>query len=393
MPRRDDPAVGRMRRWLVAAGVFASLPLAACGQYGHILGGGSMPPPSPGPAQPAPIRYSAAGSYTVLPGDTIGVVSERLNVTVRALIDANGLLPPYDLQPGSRLTIPGAPLPAGAPRQHVVERAETVAAIARRYGVDPSAVIRLNHLAPPYVVHKGEVLRLPEPTTAAAVAAPAVVTPAPAPPAAATPPPAPAAGSSHPASGGITAVELPPAAVPAPSPAPVPAQQQPAQATTASSAAPPAPPKPAAPGPATDLQAKATGAATPPPAPRAGRFVWPVEGTVISRFGTKDGGLRNDGVNIAAPRSTPVRAAENGVVAYAGNELRGFGNLLLIRHADGWVSAYAHNETLLVHRGDRVKRGQIIARVGSTGSVSTSQLHFELRHGSEAIDPLTVLGK
>ena len=110
-------------------------------------------------------------------------------------------------------------------------------------------------------------------------------------------------------------------------------------------------------------------------------------GRVISSFGAKSKGLRNDGINIAAPRGTPVRAAENGVVVYAGNELRGFGNLVLIKHSGGWVSAYAHNEDLAVRRGDKVRKGQRIARVGSSGGVTTPQLHFELRKGKRARDP------
>lgn len=113
----------------------------------------------------------------------------------------------------------------------------------------------------------------------------------------------------------------------------------------------------------------------------------PVNGRVISGFGPKGGGLHNDGLNIAAPRGTPVLAAENGIVVYAGSELRGFGNLLLVNHADGWMTAYAHNEALLVKRGDIVRRGQAIARVGSTGSVDTPQLHFEVRRNSRPVDP------
>jgi murein DD-endopeptidase MepM/ murein hydrolase activator NlpD len=101
--------------------------------------------------------------------------------------------------------------------------------------------------------------------------------------------------------------------------------------------------------------------------------------------------LHNDGINIAAPKGTPVRAADNGVVVYVGNELRGFGNLVLIKHADNWVTAYAHNETTLVSRGDKVKRGQAIARVGNSGSVAEPQLHFEIRQGTRAVDPMGLL--
>ena len=108
---------------------------------------------------------------------------------------------------------------------------------------------------------------------------------------------------------------------------------------------------------------------------------------MLSSFGPKPGGLHNDGINIAAPKGTPVRAAENGVVVYAGDDLPGFGNLILVKHGDGWVSAYGHNEAVLVKRGHKVTRGQVIARVGSSGNVDRPQLHFELRRGARAVDP------
>jgi murein DD-endopeptidase MepM/ murein hydrolase activator NlpD len=113
-----------------------------------------------------------------------------------------------------------------------------------------------------------------------------------------------------------------------------------------------------------------------------------VRGRIISKFGGKPNGLHNDGVNIAVPVGTSIKAAENGVVVYAGNELKGYGNLVLIRHSDNWVSAYAHNSTILVKRGDDVKRGQIIAKAGKSGMVNQPQLHFELRKGSKPVDPL-----
>jgi murein DD-endopeptidase MepM/ murein hydrolase activator NlpD len=123
-----------------------------------------------------------------------------------------------------------------------------------------------------------------------------------------------------------------------------------------------------------------------------GQFGWPVQGKVLSKYGATADGLRNDGVNIAAPAGAPVVAAADGVIAYAGNELRGFGNMILIRHADGWVTAYAHNESLTVKKGDTVKRGQMIARVGQTGNVTSPQLHFEIRKGTQAQDPMKYLG-
>jgi murein DD-endopeptidase MepM/ murein hydrolase activator NlpD len=118
---------------------------------------------------------------------------------------------------------------------------------------------------------------------------------------------------------------------------------------------------------------------------------WPVRGKVISAYGSKPNGLKNEGINIAVPEGTSIRAAENGVVAYAGNELKGYGNLVLIRHDGGWVTAYAHAKELLVKRGDTVKRGDVIAKAGQTGSVSSPQLHFEIRKGATAMDPVKYL--
>jgi murein DD-endopeptidase MepM/ murein hydrolase activator NlpD len=115
--------------------------------------------------------------------------------------------------------------------------------------------------------------------------------------------------------------------------------------------------------------------------------MWPVDGEVIAGFGDVADGRPNDGVNIAAPLGAPVRAAENGVVVYADDELPGYGNLVLIRHADGFITAYAHNASLLVALGDPVERGQVIARVGQSGAVSRPQVHFRLRRGEERLDP------
>jgi murein DD-endopeptidase MepM/ murein hydrolase activator NlpD len=126
----------------------------------------------------------------------------------------------------------------------------------------------------------------------------------------------------------------------------------------------------------------------PPVPPRAGtKFMMPVKGPIISGYGPKADGLYNDGINIKAPAGTPVKAADNGVVVYAGDELKGFGNLILVRHADRWVTAYAHMGSMKVTKGDIVKRGQSIGTVGSTGSVDSPQLHFETRRGTEALNP------
>jgi len=120
-------------------------------------------------------------------------------------------------------------------------------------------------------------------------------------------------------------------------------------------------------------------------------FVWPMAGRVISDFGVSGNGQRNDGINIAAPLGTPIRAAASGTISYAGNELKGYGNLILIKHDDGYVTAYAHAESIVVNRGDTVSKGQIIAYAGATGDVSTPQLHFEIRHGVQPVNPRTLL--
>ncbi|MDC0147783.1 M23 family metallopeptidase [Alphaproteobacteria bacterium] len=131
-------------------------------------------------------------------------------------------------------------------------------------------------------------------------------------------------------------------------------------------------------------------AAAPTPS-RAGRFIIPVSGPVLSEFGPKQGGLHNDGINISASYDAPIKAAENGVVVYTGNQLRGYGNLLLVRHSGGWVSAYAHTSKFLVKAGDKVQQGDVIAQVGQSGNVERPQLHFELRKGTRAVDPKSLI--
>ena len=132
--------------------------------------------------------------------------------------------------------------------------------------------------------------------------------------------------------------------------------------------------------------------ALPKPAPRSrSGFQWPVSGALASRFGPREGGLHNDGINILAKEGTAVRVADAGVVVYASNALAGYGNLLLVKHDGGWVTAYAHTERILVRPGQIVKRGEIVARVGSTGGVTSAQLHFEIRKGRQALDPLRYL--
>ena len=142
---------------------------------------------------------------------------------------------------------------------------------------------------------------------------------------------------------------------------------------------------------------------TPDPAPdedsgqdsrtASSRFIWPLQGRIIEAFGGSKRGERNDGINIATQDGTPIHAAASGTVTYAGNELKGYGNLVLIRHSDGYVTAYAHAGSIRVNRGDVVERGQIIGTAGETGDVDRPQLHFEIRHGVQAVDPVHYLDR
>lgn len=136
---------------------------------------------------------------------------------------------------------------------------------------------------------------------------------------------------------------------------------------------------------------KATPAYSTPVKKRTSKFAWPVRGQVISKFGPIAKGRNNDGINIKTSLGTAVNAADAGTVAYAGNELKGFGNLILIKHNDGWITAYAHNDRLLVRKGQKVRKNEKIATVGSTGGVSSPQLHFEIRAGKKAVNPLSYL--
>lgn len=229
------------------------------------------------------------------------------------------------------VTVPGG-------RIHTVKPGESGISIARAYGVEWSKVVAANHLKPPYVIEVGDKLMLPSKQVVAAMTVEQR-----------------AAAFRIDIDDLITGAE--PAAPVVKARAPTPPALKPLPAITG-------------------------------PAPR---FDWPLAGRVLASFGAKPGGRFNDGVDLKATLNEPVRATADGVVAYAGDALAGFGNLILIKHADGWVSAYGHNAAMLVTRGARVMKGQVIARAGATGTVSEPQLHFELRKGRMAMDPAKLL--
>jgi murein DD-endopeptidase MepM/ murein hydrolase activator NlpD len=299
-----------------------------------------------------PLQVQRPATVTVYAGDTVYAIARRYSLSVRDLIEANHLQAPYQLQPGMVLRLPGG----GS--DYVVQRGDTLSVLARRFKVDFNALAATNGKRPPYMLQVGERLTIPGAKGAGGATAAAS---------------APAGGSgsivvaSPNAPGGARAAARTPATPPPDQP---PAYARaPAASPAASSALPAA-----------------------PPARGGSQFLWPLRGEVVAEFGPLPGkGQHNDGINIAAARGTPVKAAENGVVAYVGNELKGFGNLLLVKHADNWMTAYAHNDQLMVKRGDQVRRGQIIATVGASGSVTSPQLHFEIRRGTEAVNPVEFL--
>ncbi len=377
-------------RWLA---IVAIVLVAACGRQAPapLVMGGDTPangvaPPLPMAKPMARTALGAGGTVTVEAGDSLYAIARRRGVSVRGLIDLNGLAPPYALQVGQTLMLPAEVV-------HDVVAGDTLSGVARRYEVSLRGLARANDLAEPYVITIGQRLSIPTTGAGPAPTAPAI-TPAPSATVAVEPiaePTGTVVISSHGTSVETAAEPTTLGAVedePAPPPPAEPVAAEPPEPQAPPAATPPAASVVNAAVPA----ASVVNAAVPEPAPRAGKlFAWPVRGKVVSTFGAKAEGLSNDGINIAAALGTPVLAAENGVVVYAGNEIPGFGNLILIRHADGWVTAYAHNGTISVGKNDRVKRGQPIATVGATGNVASPQTHFEIRKGNDPVDPLKFL--
>jgi murein DD-endopeptidase MepM/ murein hydrolase activator NlpD len=366
---------GEEHGWSAAAAVVALAGfLAGCAPA-------AGPAPVVSPGQPMAI--------TIERGQTLSGIAEAYHVPMRELAAANHLAPPYRILAGGRLLIPVY----GASLARAMPAAAPPAASARAAAAPPVAVASLPPQPAAPAAAAPVTLASPRP---AAPIAPAPVTLMPPRPAAPTAP-APVTLTPPQPSETVRSAELTPPerAAPPPSPAetrPVeaqPANLNPANLNPGSRRAAPVAPPAAHP---TEAALSTGGERAAPPAHNGAAFPWPVRGHVIEGFGAGPDGTRNDGINIAAPRGSPVQAVDGGVVAYAGNELRGYGNLILIKSPGGWISAYAHCDMILVRRGQKVARGQVIARVGSTGNVSTPQLHFELRRGDKPVDPRAYLG-
>jgi murein DD-endopeptidase MepM/ murein hydrolase activator NlpD len=307
--------------------------------------------------------WDGGTAITLAAGDSIEMIARRYGVPASVIMQANNIAAPATLHPGQRLVIPRyaatrvatataaaprsavpAPAPAAAGNAgiHVVAAGDTLSKISHRYHKSVNEIAKANNIQPTATLNVGDRLVIPGMQASALKAS--------APAAAAQPKP--------------VAASAPP--------------KEPEPVQSASVVAPTDPlDKEAA------KLAEGNGAVP--------KFRWPANGRVIAGYGPTTNGQQNDGINIAVPENTPVKAAEDGIVAYAGNELKGYGNLVLVRHPNGYVTAYAHTKELLVKRGDQVKRGQVIARSGQTGNVNTPQLHFEIRKGSSPLDPTRFL--
>jgi murein DD-endopeptidase MepM/ murein hydrolase activator NlpD len=344
----------------------AAAPRATNASYGDVTG--SVPRASSGNGW----TWEGGTAVTIDRGDTILSLSRRYGVPASAITQANGLSANAKLRPGQRLVIPkytgasSAPRTAAAQPQaadpvttgstrtgagqyvHVINPGETLMALSRKYHKSLGEIARANNLPINHRVAIGERIVIPGLRANSSQVA------------AATP-------------------RSNVAAAPQVQPAPVQPQRMVSAEPPAQNSARVVTPAASHPEPAKADADEATGATG---------FRWPARGRVIAGFGPKPTGQQNDGINLAVPEGTPVKAADDGTVAYAGNELKGYGNLVLIRHANGYVTAYAHASELMVKRGDTVKRGQVIAKSGQTGNVSSPQLHFEVRKGATPVDPM-----
>ena len=303
--------------------------------------------------------WNGGAPVTVGYGETVESIARKHGVPVSALMQTNGIREPGQIRPGQRLVIPryvstspkSAPTYAAQPKAggsvHVVKAGDTLMSISRGTGVTVAALAKTNHIDSSKKLSVGDRLTIPQGGHQVAAAQPSAA-------------PKVAEIRTAPAEKKIKVASAAPAQTVHV------AKEEPQTTETVVKAAEPSGAMPS--------------------------FRWPARGRVIAGFGSKPNGTQNDGINLAVPEGTPIKAADDGVVAYAGNELKGYGNLVLIRHSNGYVSAYAHARELLVKRGDTIKRGQVIAHAGQTGNVTSPQLHFEIRKGSTPVDPTQFLG-
>jgi len=271
-------------------------------------------------------------SIIVSSGDTLYSIARKSNIPIRDIIETNNLQPPYNLAAGTKINLPIA-------KYHQVAAGDTLYSISRNYGMNIDRLIEMNHLEKPYTIKLGDKLHISESTQAAI--APQIVTT------------------------NIKNDEYKD-------------NKKDNKNTIVASE---------------NLGDKKVEEKKPTSnfIFKNNHFIWPIKGQIISKFGSKAGGPYNDGINIKAKKGDAVKAVEDGNIAYVGNELRGYGNLIIVKHSGGWISAYAHLDKTKVKRGDKIEKGTEIATVGSTGNVDFPQLYFGIRKGREAVNPETYL--
>lgn len=344
-----------------------------------------------------PGTVRGATEITVQRGDTLYSLAKKYNASVDELARVNKLEKPYGLVVGQRLLVPGkapgitasAPVqqtPAvskasgGTPTETRVELQEitvgvgdTLYSLSRTYAIPVNDLAVMNNLTVPFALYAGQRLKVPNLKSApvrAATTVPVVATTKDTVKTATNISNAPTVKTG---AGVASVAQKKPASVETKPAAKATQEKQPAQKKKISS------------DPSKKLPTIS--------ARSSSKFSWPVRGTILSHYGAKSNGLFNDGINISAARGTTVKAAENGVVAYAGNEVRGMGNLVIIQHSGGWMTVYAHLDSMIVRRGAKVKVGEKIGTVGATGKVDKPQLHFEIRKGTKAYNPSSYLKK
>jgi murein DD-endopeptidase MepM/ murein hydrolase activator NlpD len=429
--RTSEPAYGNSRYAPAQGQRMASLPPPQRDYATQPLGRSEAPQPqqqtytptSRGAAsvvRPVPVSTVAPQGHTieVQQGDTLSGISKQYRVSISELMSVNNLQSPI-LRPGQKITLPAGKRPiaqrlpatpapqqvseqqptaqqpiATTPRQaqtlpvatqggapsdwqgtYTIGQGESLYGIARKHNVKVAELQRVNGITEVTKIRPGTVIKVPGNGSATSRS-----------PVAATQRSAEADISQATPMGAPSAVILKPRIInggetSAPAGEPKRVASLGASTPTTNDAD------------ATPRSDQANAAVEAPKASAATKFRWPVKGKVIANFGPRPDKSHNDGINIAVPQGAEVLASEGGTVAYAGNELKGYGNLVLIRHENNWVSAYAHNDQLLVKRGDKVRRGQTIAKAGNTGTVDQPQVHFELRQDSKPVDPLPHMEK
>jgi murein DD-endopeptidase MepM/ murein hydrolase activator NlpD len=350
------------------------------------------PPPASSPAAaPAPIHeaynsapmhsgggYSVDGrvvdgsgdifeNYEVQRGDHIDALARAFNTTRTILLDANSIRSPYVIKPGQIIKVPVA-------KAYVTQSGDTLVGIARRFSVGIGELAEINHVSERAPLRPGMQIGLPSSMRDRG--------PLPESQYAEIPP---SGGNSYHTQ---PYVPGPPQQAHVSQVTPAEPSLTPDHGTTSYAGTPPAGATAQASFGMTDAQISQAA---------HGRFVWPVRGDVLSRFGPQGVGRRNDGLDIKAPSGTSVRAAAAGEVVYAGDQVPGFGNLVLIKHADGWVTAYAHLDQVNVQMKQTVTQGQAVGSVGTSGGASEPELHFEVRYApspadkAKPVDPVLVL--